>query len=367
MTNLIDISTFDEKELYIINIIKLLFIEDSNDIDINQIRTNFLEWISGDGKKNLEKLSNDNFNDLEEYLHNILFILVRQGNLVELKKWIKVFNIKNLNIFSKDLQNSLVSCAAYHNMFHIVSFLINKGANINTKNVHGLTALHRILKTENNNEYTSSIFSLLLSKNASLTYTDRGEGNTPLHFGMEKKKLKFIIDIIEKSKEKEININIKNKKGLYPIHLFIENVKDDSDLKFFDYIIKSMNIDINEILDKYNNNLLLYCCGKNNHILAKHLIKRYDMAINIKEDKIHQYIMKYIDNNFINIYREVFLTYFINYINESIFDYCKQKNQLMAWETIIYLAYSNSEQGQKLDGDDPLNLFDYSNLIKVGC
>lgn len=363
MNNLIDVSTIDEKEFNLINIINLLK-KDSN--NINQIRTNFLGWMDRDGKKFLKKLSNDNFNYFEEYLHNILFILVRQGNLVELKKWIKVFNIKNLNIFSKDLQNSLVSCAAYHNMFHIVSFLINKGANINTKNVHGLTALHRILKTENNNEYTSSIFSLLLSKNANLTYTDY-EGNTPLHYCMKKKKLKFIIDIIEKSNEKEIDINIKNKKGLCPIHLFIENVKDDSDLKFFDYIIKSMNININEILDKYNNNLLLYCCGKNNHILAKHLIKRYDMAINIKEYKIHQYIMKYIDNNFINIYREVFLTYFINYINESIFEYCKEKNPLMAYQTAYYLAFNNSEQGEILDGVDPLNLFCYSNLRKVGC
>ena len=292
--------------------------------------------------------------------------MVRQGNLFELKKWIKVFNIKNLNIFSEDYQNSLVSCASYHNMFHIVSFLINKCANINTKNIYGLTALHRILKTDTNNEYTNSIFSLLLSKNANLTYTDY-EGNTPLHYGMKKKKLKFIIDIIEKSNEKEIDINIKNKKGLYPIHLFVDNVKDDSDLKFFDYIFKSMNINVNEILDKYNNNLLLYCCGKNNHILAKHLMKRYNMSININEEIINQYIKRYIDNNFENIYREIFLTHFIGYIDESIFEYCKEENPLMAYQTAYYLAFNNSEQGEILDGVDPLNLFCYSNLRKVGC
>ena len=52
MNNLIDVSTIDEKEFNLINIINLLK-KDSN--DINQIRTNFLGWMDRDGKKFLKK------------------------------------------------------------------------------------------------------------------------------------------------------------------------------------------------------------------------------------------------------------------------------------------------------------------------
>ena len=70
MNNLIDVSTIDEKEFNLINIINLLK-KDLN--DINQIRTNFLGWMDRDGKKFLKKLSDDNFNDLQVFLHKILF------------------------------------------------------------------------------------------------------------------------------------------------------------------------------------------------------------------------------------------------------------------------------------------------------
>lgn len=295
---------------------------------------------------------------LEYWLHKFLFELVRQGNLAEMKIWINLFNIKDLNIFS-EYGNSLLSSACYNNMFHIASYLVKKGANVNTKNNKGKTALHRIFNSNKNNEYKDKIFLLLKDNGVKVNYSDR-EGNIPLHYCLENKEIYLAIQLIDMGS----NLITKNKDGLYPLHFMTKNVTNEKDLILFDKLIsKCKNIDL-KILDKYNNNLLLYCFGRNNYVLANHLIKKYKMDIN-NVSRIKEYIIRYIDNCWIEIYR-LFLEYYPKFIDYTIFEYCKENNREMAFNTFFYFANNCLDQKIKFNGQDPLNVIDteIKNLIQ---
>ena len=291
--------------------------------------------------------SKDSFN---YWLTKTLFCFSREGNLSELKNWIHIFNIRDLNIFS-EYGNSLLSCACYNNMYHVSSYLVKKGANVNTKNKNGKTALHRIMETEDN-MYKEKIFFLLKDNGVKLNYTDK-DGNSALHYATEIKNIKYVSMLIKFNP----NINVRNKDGLYPIHLCVKNIKENSDLKLFDKIISESNFNI-EVLDKYENNLLLYACGQNNYILATHLIKNYKMNIN-NLSRIKEYILRYVDNNWTKIFR-LFLEYFPNLIDISIYNYCKKNNEILAYNILFYFAYNSVEEVDKdnLDGQDPLSILD---------
>jgi len=316
----------------------------------NYDEESFIEWMNCN-KDTIQSFTK-NFPILKEsfnyWLIKILFCFVRNGNLVDLKLWINLFNIKDLNIFS-DYRNSILSCACFNNMYHIATFLVKKGANVNTKNNKGKTAMHRIMQTKENNPYKQKIFKLLKDNGSKLNYIDK-EGNTAFHYALENKNIEYAYLLSDNGN----NSNLKNKDNLYPIQLFSKNVKDDFDLKLFDKLItecKSINIDI---LDKYGNNLLLYACGQNNFILASHLIKKYKMSIN-NHDRIKDYILRYIDNNWIDIYR-LFLQYFPDKIDIKIYNYCRENNELMAYNTFFYIANNSISGNNKvnLNAQDPL-------------
>ena len=235
-------------------------------------------------------------------------------------------------------------------MFHVASFLIKKGANVNTKNNKGKTALHRIMENNEDNQYKEKIVNLLKENGAKIDYIDK-DGNTALHYALENKNIYYASLLIKFNADTKI----KNKDYMYPIHLLVRNIKTNLDIELFDKIVDKCDLDIN-ILDKYGNNLLLYSFGKNNYIFATHLIKKYKMNIN-NNTRISEYIFRYIDNNWVQIFK-LFLDYFPNYIDVSTFKYCKKNNELIAWHIAFYIGYNSMDGSYKdnLNGKDPISV-----------
>jgi ankyrin repeat protein len=97
--------------------------------------------------------------------------------------------------------------AIFHGNQAIVDLLIRKGANINTKSLHGLTALH-ISVSENN----KAVAELLIAAGADININNY-EGMTPLHFAI----LLNRKDIVSLLVNKGAALNVRDKDGRTPL------------------------------------------------------------------------------------------------------------------------------------------------------
>ena len=167
----------------------------------------------------------------------------------------------NINISNDNQQNLLMLAIQYKN-YKIISFLLSKNINIETKDILGRNVLHYCVLT---NSLSSCwvIFSFLHSLNKkkklyNLIYNSDNEGETALYTACKLGRLEivyFILLYIELNNfPKEINVN---HIGLSPAHIAIINKNYTTAL----LVIKYFNLSdsqIKNISQEYQNKILLF-------------------------------------------------------------------------------------------------------------
>ena len=149
---------------------------------------------------------------------NILYIAAKQGNkqVVE-KELAKGANVNSQNFYG----NTALNVAAAEGHKDIVAILIDNGADVNLRNsgTYGNTALH--LAAEKGHK---DIVELLIAKGADVNLKSSGiYENIPLHLAAEKGHK----DIVELLIAKGADLNSKNKDGNIPLHLAAEKGHKD--------------------------------------------------------------------------------------------------------------------------------------------
>ena len=212
---------------------------------------------------NNDVLSN---NDIKEmvYVSNIL-INLKKSNETEIKKKIInyiIFNIKILNTYiiinlitknnlSYDITdqfgNTLLMLACIENNEELFIFLLfNKLNNVNSSNNDGYTVLHYIA------HYSRINFLFHFSVNSNNYDAINLNGDTALHIACKVGNINFIKTFLLFYR----NFNIFNHIGKTPILLTIEYKHID----LFKYLLHNQYFNINDPIDKNNNNLLHNAC-----------------------------------------------------------------------------------------------------------
>jgi uncharacterized protein len=129
-----------------------------------------------------------------------LFTLVRNGNLAEVKRCIKL-NPDSVNATNAD-GNTLLLIACYKGKVDIVKYLLKKGANPNSTSGEGSPILAAVYKND------VEIAKLLLKRNVKLDAKGR-DGNSAVHYAV----LNHSVEMVELLLKKGIDLNIVNSDG----------------------------------------------------------------------------------------------------------------------------------------------------------
>ena len=189
---------------------------------------------------------------------------------------------QNINI-SNHIQQNLLMLAIQNKNYKIISFLLSKNINIESKDIFGRNVLHYCVLA-NSLSSCWTIFSFLHSLNKkkklyNLIYNPDNDGETSLYTACKLGRLEivyFIILYIELNNfPKEMNIN---HIGLSPAHIAIINQNYATALLVIKYFNLS-NSHIKDVSQEYYNKILLFF--KSNHKNEKE-----------KVDKIFELLMK---------------------------------------------------------------------------
>lgn len=337
---------------------------------------------------------------LEYWINQLLFTLVRKGDLVNLKYWTSIFEINNLDILSEQ-KNSLFSCACYHDMFHIADWLIKqkKKININISNYQRKNPLHRICLSNEKERFKTKIFDLLIENKIKVDFQDK-DGNTALNYCIMTNKFNYAIKLIENG----ARFDLKNNEDKYPLNIVCSNYSPKNFESFIDclasrkliekvddLIIKKIifpfnnNLweDINNNLDKYiknydllikkyskiysnfnwnklfnelkleiineygkNHSIIFDCCCNNNADLAIHIQTKYNIFLSINNKKSKEYIIKYINNKWYDIIQFIVEFYPDLINNEYIFKYTVENDPLMAFNILFYFEIKEDKENK---------------------
>jgi ankyrin repeat protein len=122
----------------------------------------------------------------------------------------------NFNFLSKNGETILQSSITYQN-FDIIEYLLDKNViNINNQETeYGLSALFQAIILGN-----TSLINKMIKLGANINLTDF-MGNTPLHYVLIEKHIKILEILME---HENINFNISNLNGDYPLHIIMDLV-----------------------------------------------------------------------------------------------------------------------------------------------
>lgn len=165
---------------------------------------------------------------------------------------------KGNNVNSKDDKGKTgLTNAIERNSTEIVRFLIDKSADISVKDKKGNNLAYYLINSYNSKkskEFTQKL-ELLTKKGLDLTQS-QDDGNTLFHLALDKKDL----NLLKRIKELGVDVNAKNKEGITPLHKAAMTAKDDTMLKYLLSIGADKNIktDFEEsVLDLARENELL--------------------------------------------------------------------------------------------------------------
>ena len=161
----------------------------------------------------------------------------------------------------------------------IIGFLIEKGADVNIKNIKGDTPLHIAIKNQN-----TEIIELLIRKRAKLNVKNN-KGKTPLHLARQSEIVKLLI-------EKGADVNAKDREGKTPLFMrsglntnkfLIEkgadvNIRDNKGMTPLHYAIQRKLWKISKLLIEKGTNVNI----KDNEGIAP-LHKVFSLTYDIKE------------------------------------------------------------------------------------
>jgi ankyrin repeat protein len=157
----------------------------------------------------------------------VICLIYKRNEMIEY-----LLNLKyNLN-FTSPNGETLLQLATTYNNINIINKLL--ATNINLNNVSsdfGLSVLHQSIIFDN-----FDLFKKLLSKNVNYNVADF-YGNTPLHYILIDKRIRYLNLLVEKT---EIKFNVSNINGEIPLHILLDS-----------------NIDFGELDDKIINKIIL--------------------------------------------------------------------------------------------------------------
>lgn len=111
----------------------------------------------------------------------------------------------------------------------MIELLTNFGADVNSKNKFGRTALHRLACIPNMKESIA----LLISKGADVNARDNGEA-TPIHDAVDR----GYSDIVEFLISKGADVNVRDKSGTTPLMTALDELPDDEGIPIADLLRK---------------------------------------------------------------------------------------------------------------------------------
>ncbi len=207
-----------------------------------------------------------------------LIIAVKLNDLNRVKELVKKE--------SKESINKAFILALLEKYTNIAKFLLNRGADINSKDEDGKTALLIAIWDRN-----FDMAKILINRGADVNIVDN-KGDTPLTYASRGGNLNIIKLLIDKGAD----INKKTEQGLTPLTLSLYNGHSE----VADFLISSgAKYDIN-YEDFYGGNILMYAakCGKIN--LVKEIVEK-GMGVNCRDKKNENVIFYAVSSKFENL------------------------------------------------------------------
>ena len=137
-------------------------------------------------------------------------------------------SLKNINATNKKGESAL-ALAVEHNSTEVVSYLIDKGADLNVVDANGnnLTAyLINSFSPKNKEEFNKKL-ALLTSKGLDVSKA-QADGDTLYHLALDHKGF----ELLKLAKQYKVDVNAKNKDGLTPLLKSAMSAKNDTVLKY---------------------------------------------------------------------------------------------------------------------------------------
>lgn len=146
----------------------------------------------------------------------ISYILIKYFPMDKVKEWL------NLDVFSTQKDNLLIRTSKDNNI-EMIEFLLDNGANINSQDETGGSAIHYATLIN----YYSEKVNLLINRGADINIQNK-KGITPLMNAVNLGNIELIKLLL---KQPKINIDIKNKLGETVLDIAIEDTASPSDLE----------------------------------------------------------------------------------------------------------------------------------------
>jgi len=335
-----------------INITKLLikcFLKNSYELDI---------------KKAVEKENDEAVNDTNKskYLTLLLNFVIKMKNIELVKYLIEEVSITpSLDIKSKDINEEYpIITTLYSNDIEIFKYLLEHGADCNTKNNNRISLL---LLTIHNNKY--EMLKELMEYEVNINEKDIN-GNTPLMKSINQNNEELVELLIDYGNDNEIPININNKNEFnnYPLFQAIKYNNLDTVISLINYGVDH-NIDMN-IQDENGNTPLTLSYKLGYKKIFKYLVKYLD--INQKDSKGKSVLFYVIDKE-----DEEYIKYLINIgadinlkdsLSNCILDYAIKKGNISIIKILLQKFNINVNEINS-EGDTPILSLIKSDKYKV--
>jgi len=205
----------------------------------------------------------------------VMSLLYKRNNIIN---YLLELNY-NLN-FKTSNGETLLQVATNYNNIDIINKLLDTSVNLNNTSFDlGLSVLHQSIILDN-----FDLFKKLLNKNINYNTPDF-YGNTPLHYILIDKRIKYLEKIMEKP---DIKLNISNINGEIPLYILLDSKidLDNLDTKILNKIVLDSDLNI-------QNNQGITCLMK---IINENLVNKLKPLIVLKplnffiEDNLFQHI-----------------------------------------------------------------------------
>ena len=154
-----------------------------------------VQTLIGSGAKiNGSKYNNAIFQAVESYSKNYLQVLIKHG--------------ADMNCISENTGKTLLNAAIVRHDLAKIKILVKAGANVNTKDINGLSPLHLSAQ-----DGYKDITEFLLQNGASINITD-SENCTPLHYAVTFERVDSVKFLVEKGADLSIKSRLKSQTPL---------------------------------------------------------------------------------------------------------------------------------------------------------
>lgn len=155
------------------------------------------------------------------------FMNAANSNSLEVVKFLSSY-VKNINAKDENGRSAL-AMAINRNDAEVAEFLLEKGADINVMDKDGNTLAYYLMNTFSSNQQEAFNEKLELLKKNDLDLTiAQGNGNNLYHIAVEKNNLA----LLKRIETFGIDLNVKNKDGMTPLHLAAMKAQDKGILEY---------------------------------------------------------------------------------------------------------------------------------------